>query len=215
MISNLKFELFIESRNEKDFFKITLEKLRNCTKLKRMLQIQNFDMIYLRVVEVLIIWIANLDSITFDFGKFSNIISAFDKVSKEYTPDEEVEELLEKMADKKLRLLVLNIYKIIDLIECWIPYLQLDIYQIKQLAEHLIETLEDPDLYHHAHIRLNSIVSQVVYNNWTAIIKSDNFLVCRFSNFIIAYMKLNMPKKLDLKEIAKSEKLMNFDNKRV
>lgn len=214
LISNLKFELFVESRNEKDFFKISLEKLRNCTKLKRMLQIQSFDMIYLRVVEILILWIANLDSITFDFGKFSKIIAVFDKVSKEYVPDEEVEELLEKMTDQKQKLLTNNIYKIIDLIESWIPYLQLDIYQIKHLAEHLIETLEDPDLYNHAHIRLNSIVSQVVYNNWSALIKSDNFLMCRFSNFIIAYMKLNMPKKLDFAALIKSEKLMEFDSKR-
>lgn len=215
LISNLKFELFVESRNEKDFFKISLEKLRNCTKLKRMLQIQSFDMIYLRVVEILILWIANLDSITFDFGKFGQIIAVFDKVSQEFTPDEEVEELLASMTDKKQMLLTHNIYKIIDLIECWIPYLQLDIYQIKHLAEHLIETLEDPDLYNHAHMRLNSIVSQVVYNNWSALIKSDNFLMCRFSNFIISYMKLSLPKKLDFSTLLKSETLLQFDNNRV
>ena len=154
-------------------------------------------MIYLRIVEILIMWIANLDSITFNYTKFDEILSIFDRVNKDFQPDDDVEEVLQKLKSDKERAQINNLNKIIELIEEWSHVLLFPSTQVVYLAEHLIETLDDADLYNHAHTRLNAVVFRILCKDFQNLAKNDTFLMCRFTNFILGYLKCKMPKILD------------------
>lgn len=163
-------------------------------------------MVYLRIVEVLILWFENLDSITFDYAKFDEITSIFDKINKNFSPDEDVQGILSCLKSEEEKEQMVNLYKILALIDAWSGKLQLYKSKIVEMAEHLIETLKDADIFSHAHTRLNSIVFKILCLNWQRLVKEDSYLMCKFSNFIIAYMKCSLPKLIDTVDVLKKNK---------